>query len=86
MIAKKGKPESIEYYIEVAPEEVQEKLRQMPECTREAAPGARESLKWGMPAYSYHRILVTFAVFKHHIGFYPNTISSRSFCREPCEI
>jgi len=43
----------------------------MRSCIREAAPGAKESLKWGMPAFSYRRILVTFAAFKHHIGFYP---------------
>jgi uncharacterized protein YdhG (YjbR/CyaY superfamily) len=24
-----------------------------------------------MPAYSYKKILVTFAVYKNHIGFYP---------------
>ncbi len=79
MISQKGKPESIEEYIEGAPEEVQEKLRQMQQCIREAAPGAKESLKWGMPAYSYHRILVTFAVFKRHIGFYPTPSAVEAF-------
>ena len=73
MISKKGLPKSktINDYINVAPGEVHEKLQQMLECIRTAAPGAKEGLKWGMPAFSYKRILVTFAVFKHHIGFYP---------------
>lgn len=79
MISKKAKPESIEAYIAATPKEVQELLRQMHECIREAAPGATESLKWSMPAYSYKRILVTFAVFKKHIGFYPTPSAVQAF-------
>src|SRR6266849_1681804 len=45
-------------------------------------PGARESLKWGMPAFSYRRILVTFAAFKHHIGFYPTPSAVRAFAND----
>jgi uncharacterized protein YdhG (YjbR/CyaY superfamily) len=81
MLPKKAKPESIEEYINVAPEETQEKLHQMHACIRAAAPGAKESLKWGMPAYSYHRILVTFAVFKNHIGFYPTPSAVEAFAK-----
>lgn len=79
MIAKKGKPETIEAYIESAPVEVQEKLRQLHACISAAAPGAKQGLKWSMPAYSYQRILVTFAVFKHHIGFYPTPSAVEAF-------
>ncbi len=63
---KKARPENITEYID-APKEAQEKLREMRACIREAAPGAEESLKWGKPAFSYRRILVMFAAFKHHI-------------------
>jgi uncharacterized protein YdhG (YjbR/CyaY superfamily) len=66
----KLKPTDIPSYINAAPPEVQEKLWAMHACILKAAPGAREGLKWGMPAYSYQKILVTFAVFKKHIGFY----------------
>jgi len=71
MAAPKEKARSFDEYITFAREEVQQKLLQMHACILEAAPGASVGLKWGMPAYSYKRILVTFAVFKHHIGFYP---------------
>ena len=70
MLPKKIKPASIEEYIDAAPVEVQDKLWQMHVCIREAAPGAAESLKWSMPAYAYQKILVTFAVFKNHIGLF----------------
>lgn len=81
MLSKKIKPENIEAYIEAAPEEAQEKLRQLHACIRAAAPGAEEGLKWNMPAYSYKRILVTFAVFKNHIGFYPTPSAVEAFAK-----
>jgi uncharacterized protein YdhG (YjbR/CyaY superfamily) len=51
-------------------------------CIRASAPGAKESLKWGMPAFSYRRILITFAAFKHHIGFYPTPSAVKAFANE----
>ena len=82
MIPKKARPESITEYIHAAPKEAQKKLREMCACIRTAAPGAKESLKWGMPAFSYRRILVTFAVHKHHIGFYPTPPAVRAFAKD----
>lgn len=79
MISKKGKPKTIAEYINAAPKEAREKLREMRACIREAAPGATESLKWGMPAFSYKRILVTYAAFKNHIGFYPTPSAVEAF-------
>ena len=51
-------------------------------CLRKSAPGAKESLKWGMPAFSYRRILVAFAAHKHHIGFYPTPSAVRAFAKD----
>jgi uncharacterized protein YdhG (YjbR/CyaY superfamily) len=51
-------------------------------CIGKAAPGAAEALKWGMPAFSYQRILVTFAAFKNHIGFYPTPSAVGAFASE----
>jgi uncharacterized protein YdhG (YjbR/CyaY superfamily) len=79
MIPKIAKPKSIEEYIERAPPENQDKLYEMLFCIRSAAPGAKESLKWSMPALSYKRILVMFALFKHHIGFYPTPSAVLAF-------
>src|SRR6185503_18171046 len=77
-----SKPKTIEEYIEAAPKEVQEKLLQLHKTIRKAAPGASEALKWSMPAYSYQKILVTFAVFKHHIGFYPMPLAIKAFSKD----
>lgn len=76
------KPKTIEEYIYSAPPEVQEKLWKLHECIKAAAPGAKEELKWRMPAYLYQKILVTFAVFKKHIGFYPMPSAIKAFTKE----
>ncbi|HNU89478.1 MAG TPA: DUF1801 domain-containing protein [Ferruginibacter sp.] len=82
MPAQKLKPTSIEEYINAAPVDVQERLWKLHDCIRKAAPGAEEGLKWRMPAYSYQKILVTFAVFKQHIGFYPMASAIKAFAKD----
>ncbi|RIK73602.1 hypothetical protein DCC62_17020 [candidate division KSB1 bacterium] len=82
MASKKTQPANISEYIDAAPKETQKKLREMLACIRKAAPGAEEGLKWGMPAFSYRRILVTFKAFKHHIGFYPTPSAVKAFAKE----
>jgi len=82
MTSRKVRPTSITEYINAAPKEARQKLREMRACIRAAAPEAKESLKWGMPAFSYQRILVTFAAFQHHIGFYPTPSAVRAFADE----
>ena len=82
MASKKALPTGITEYINAAPKEAQKKLREIRACIRTSAPGAEESLKWGMPAFSYRRILVTFAAFKHHIGFYPTPSAVRAFAKD----
>jgi uncharacterized protein YdhG (YjbR/CyaY superfamily) len=81
MISRKPKPKTITEYINAAPKEAREKLREMRACIHETAPGATENLKWGMPAFSHRRILVMFAGFKHHIGFYPTPSAVKAFAK-----
>ena len=76
------KPKTIEEYIYTAPADVQQRLWDLHESIKTAAPGAKEDLKWSMPAYSYQKILVTFAVFKKHTGFYPMPSAIKAFAKE----
>jgi uncharacterized protein YdhG (YjbR/CyaY superfamily) len=82
MTPPRARPKNIPEYITAAPKTARTKLREMLACVRSAAPGAEESLKWGMPAFSYRRILVTFAAFKHHIGFYPTPSAVKAFASD----
>ena len=76
------KPTTIAQYVNAAPKEARAKLREMRALIAAAAPGATQSLKWSMPAFSYARILVTFAAFKRHIGFFPTPSAVRAFSKD----
>ena len=82
MTPKKPRPKTITEYINAAPKEARKKLREMRAAIRKAAPGAGESIKWAMPAFSYRRVLVMFAAFKHHIGFYPTGSAMSAFKKD----
>ena len=73
------KPRTVAEYIAAAPTESRGKLRELRALIAAAAPGATQNLKWGMPSFSYERILVTFAAFQRHIGFFPTPSAVRAF-------
>ena len=82
MEVKKDKPKTIADYISSAPKESQKKLREIRTLVRKITSGATEELKWGMPAYSFSRMLVAFAGYKHHIGLYPTPSAVRAFAKD----
>jgi len=61
---------NIDAYIASQPIEVKEKLEQMRQIIKSVAPKAEEVISYGMPAFKFHGMLVYFAGYKHHIGFY----------------
>lgn len=67
----KQKPNTVDEYIDQAPQGAREKLRELRHCLREVAPQADESLKWGQPAFIAEYILFVYAGFANHISFYP---------------
>jgi len=62
---------TIDEYIALFPEDVQMILRELRAVIKAAAPEAGEKISYQMPAFTLHGILVYFAAFKNHIGFYP---------------
>lgn len=64
-------PCNFDEYAAAFPADVQAVLRQVREAVLRAAPAAKEVISYRMPAVRQHGILVFFAAFKHHIGFYP---------------
>ena len=71
MEPRRTTPANVDAYIAAFAPEVQAVLRQVRQVVRGAAPEAREVISYGMPALKLNRILVYFAAFKKHIGFYP---------------
>ena len=47
-----------------------------------AAPDAEEVISYQMPAYKYYGMLVYFAAYENHIGFYPTASGIETFKKE----
>src|SRR6476620_9693004 len=58
-------------YIMSMPQKTQAVLAKMRKIIRSAVPEAEEIISYQMPAYKYHGMLVGFAGYKNHCGFYP---------------
>jgi uncharacterized protein YdhG (YjbR/CyaY superfamily) len=67
---KENKPQSIDAYIALQEAFMRPKLEQIRKTINKAAPSAEETISYSMPAYKYHGMLVYFAAFKNHLGFY----------------
>jgi uncharacterized protein YdhG (YjbR/CyaY superfamily) len=72
----------IDHYISTFPSEVQERLELIRSTIRAAAPEAEEVISYKMPAYKLKGILVYFAGYKNHIGFYPGANGISQFQNE----
>jgi uncharacterized protein YdhG (YjbR/CyaY superfamily) len=74
---------TVDDYIASYPPDIQTLLKKMRETIRKAAPGAEESIAYGMPAYKTNkRPLVYFAGFNNHIGFYATPTGHSEFSSE----
>ena len=60
----------VDAYVAAAPTAVQPLLEQLRAAVRRAAPGAVESIAYGMPSYAYRGRLVYFAAWKRHVALY----------------
>jgi uncharacterized protein YdhG (YjbR/CyaY superfamily) len=69
--ARRRRFNGIDEYIATFPNDVQGKLEGLRSAIKEAAPDAEEVISYGMPAFKMNRVLVYFAAYKSHIGFYP---------------
>ncbi len=69
-------------YIALFAESTQKKLQQLRNTIKKAAPGAEEVISYNMPAYKLNSILVYFAGYENHIGFYPTSLPLQVFKEE----
>ncbi|MEQ1515831.1 MAG: DUF1801 domain-containing protein [Usitatibacteraceae bacterium] len=71
MATHRNTPASVDDYIAAVPPEVQEILEKIRETIRNNAPDAAEKISYQSPAFALNGVLVYYAAFKKHIGFYP---------------
>jgi uncharacterized protein YdhG (YjbR/CyaY superfamily) len=63
--------QNVDEYIAAFPRETASMLLQLRETIRAVAPDAEEAISYAMPAYKLNGMLVYFAGYAKHIGFYP---------------
>jgi uncharacterized protein YdhG (YjbR/CyaY superfamily) len=78
---KKSKvaPPTVDAYIAASDSHLQKPLKQIREAIKTAAPDAEEVISYQMPAYKQNGMLVFFAGYKYHIGFYPTASGIENF-------
>jgi uncharacterized protein YdhG (YjbR/CyaY superfamily) len=64
-------PKTIDEYISAFSPEVQAILQRVRQVVRSVAPDAQEAISYNIPAFKLNGVLVYFAAFNKHIGFYP---------------
>lgn len=74
-----NKPNDINDYIAAFPENVQKLLEQVRATIQKAAPEATETISYAMPTFKLNGILVHFAAFQNHIGFYALPSGNEAF-------
>jgi uncharacterized protein YdhG (YjbR/CyaY superfamily) len=81
---KKGDNKNdLEAYMQDFPESTRRRLSVIREIILREAPGAVESISYGMPAYKLNgRPLVYFAGYAGHVGFYATPTGHEAFATE----
>jgi uncharacterized protein YdhG (YjbR/CyaY superfamily) len=70
---------NIDEYIERFPANVQVTLQKLRAAIKKTAPAAEETISYQIPAFKYHGMLVFFAGYKNHVGFYPTSSPMKVF-------
>jgi uncharacterized protein YdhG (YjbR/CyaY superfamily) len=70
---------TVEEYFSDFTKMAQVKLQELREIIKAAAPQAKEVISYNMPAFKQNRILVYYAAYKNHIGFYPTPSGITTF-------
>lgn len=76
------KPKDIDEYIKSFPKEIQKLLVQVRAAINKAAPKAEEVISYRMPAFKLNGMLVWFAGYSKHIGFYPRVSGIEAYKKE----
>jgi hypothetical protein len=71
-MAKPQKPKDIDGYIAQFPADIQAILQKVRLTISSAAPEAKATISYLMPAFKLHGMLVYFAAWEKHIGLYPS--------------
>lgn len=73
---------TVDEYMLSLPETERERLEELRMIITQAAPGAEELISYNIPAFKLNGLLVFYAAYKKHIGFYPTASPIKFFEKE----
>ena len=73
---------TIDEYLATFPKNIKEMMGDMRRTIKQAAPQAEELISYNMPAFKLNGMLVYYAAYKKHIGFYPRVSAIETFKKE----
>lgn len=79
---KATKFKTVDEYFSAFPTGTKSVLRKMRATIKEVVPQAEEVISYNMPAFKQNGILVWYAAYKQHIGFYPTPGPIKTFAGE----
>lgn len=74
--------QTVDAYIATFPAKTKTILKSLRTTIKETAPQAEEVISYNMPAFKLDGILVWYAAYKEHIGFYPKPSAIEKFRKE----
>ena len=82
MKATNTKFKTVDEYLSAFPANTKSILKELRKTIKQAAPQAEELISYNMPAFKLHGMLVYYAAYKEHIGFYPTSSGIEVFKKE----
>ena len=73
---------SVDNYFSVFPASTKAILKELRKTIKQAAPDAEECISYNMPAFKQNGMLLYYAAYKGHIGFYPTGSGIEAFKKE----
>lgn len=73
---------TVQQYLSSLPDDVLRVVEELRSVIQAAAPDAEEVISYNMPAFKQKSILVYYAAFKDHIGFFPTSSPIQIFEKE----
>ena len=73
---------TVDEYLSAVPANAKSILEKLRKTIKQAAPQAEELISYNMPAFKLNGMLVYYAAYKDHIGFYPTPSGIEAFKKE----
>jgi uncharacterized protein YdhG (YjbR/CyaY superfamily) len=70
---------TVDEYFSGLPKSTRDSMQKLREIIRQVAPKAEEVISYNIPAFKWNGMLVWYAAFKKHIGFYPKASGIAAF-------